>query len=141
MRRMIPTKLIDWIKSLKDKFIHNSETNTLEVGGNLEVDGNVQVNGEYISSMPTDVSIFGDLSQPLIYSKEEIINIILKHRINGFIDSKLLLQLIYLNVDASYPNNSIIAELNYHDYLDSGALKLTFKYSNETTIIAEYKEI
>lgn len=43
MRRMIPTKFVEWIKSLFEKVQQNG--NTTEVGGNLEVDGNVVVNG------------------------------------------------------------------------------------------------
>ena len=91
MRRMIPSKLIDWIKNLKDKFIHNSETNTTEFGGNVEVDGNIQVNGRLvIESEPIDLfsalSISVDenniWSSP--YTAEYINEFILKNRFNYF---------------------------------------------------------
>ena len=90
MRRMIPSKLIDWIKSLKDKFIHNSETNTTEFGGNIEVDGNAQVNGRLvIESEPID--LFSALSISVNennwsspYTAEYIKDFILKNRLNYF---------------------------------------------------------
>lgn len=48
MRRMITGKLIEWIKSLKDKIHQNG--NTTEIGGNVEVDGDLQVNSSILDS-------------------------------------------------------------------------------------------
>lgn len=86
MRRLIPTKLIEWIKSLKNHIAQNG--NTTEIGGHLEVDGG-------INCQPTPISIFG-LQEirdetPIIvystpYSKEQILNIAKKNMVNGFYD-------------------------------------------------------
>lgn len=45
MRRMISQKLISWIKSLKEILIHNTTTNTTELGGNVEIDGDLKLEG------------------------------------------------------------------------------------------------
>lgn len=54
--------------------------NTTQIGGNLEVDGE-------IIAQPTPISIFGSITSSWtksIYTKEQLISIVEKNRMNGF---------------------------------------------------------
>ena len=75
MRRMIPNKLIDWVKNIKDKIFHNEETNTTEIGGNVEVDGTLKVSGG--EEVITDIQAVIDEGNPQLNLKqgETIVNI------------------------------------------------------------------
>lgn len=87
MRRMIPTKIIDWIKKVKEYIIQNGTTT--EIGGNVEIDGNVQVNGKFVAEGSieqkspnyedgiTTVGTFGDLEGVVNYGSIKLINGIL----------------------------------------------------------------
>lgn len=86
MKRMIPNKFIEWAKKLFN--LVDVEGTTTQVGGNLEVDGGINCEPVDISIFALDEIGYDDETSTgtyrTIYSFEQIKNIVIKNRVNGF---------------------------------------------------------
>lgn len=145
MRRMITGKLIEWIKSLKEKVVQNG--NTTEVGGNLEVDGTIKSNSGLVAR-----NILSDELEQYYNEESEQYEITLKpgekislyknqvsHKVLLNIISSINSGLVILGVNFSEKWNDILDDFLYGWIVsaDESRLQLNFNANTSYSIIVE----
>lgn len=98
----------------------------LLIDADVEITSDLNVSGEIISGMPTDISVFGlpelTTGDPQItsYSKEQLIDMVLKYTHNGFIyEYGDIARLTYLDKDAVYNDKKIIFVIQSTSFITS----------------------